>query len=142
MLLFFYAQILSQNIIFYYLCGITMGIACSFLILIYLIGRLIPNVRTFNSISQLHYYFLYLFKFLFQKSIMYSVSISGWTLSYFFLQYLLDNAKLILLQYKQYVFGYIVASGIVSFAFCYRFGPLTNPKTRNLIKWALQVCSI
>lgn len=70
---------------------------------------------------------------------MYSVSISGWTLSYFFLQYLLDNAKLILLQYKQYVFGYIIASGLISFAFCYRFGPLTNPKTRNLIKWTLQV---
>lgn len=70
---------------------------------------------------------------------MYSFAASGWTLAFCFLQYLLDNLKLIALQYKHYVLGYIAASGLISFALCYRFGPMTNPRTKNLIQWSLQV---
>lgn len=44
LILFLYAETLSKNQIFYYLCGITFGICGSIVILIYLISRIFPNV--------------------------------------------------------------------------------------------------
>lgn len=70
---------------------------------------------------------------------MYGIAIGGWTLSVYFLQYLLENIKVIIIDYHQYVLGYIAVSGIISFAICYRLGPLTNPRSKKLIQWSLQV---
>merc|ERR1711911_259585 len=46
-------------------------------------------------------------------------------------------------EYNYYVLGYLISSSFISFALCYRFGPVNNPKTVHLLQWALQVyCSI
>lgn len=45
-ILFFYAKKLSDNQLFYYICGISLGICGSIAILIYLFSRLLPNVST------------------------------------------------------------------------------------------------
>jgi len=50
--LFGYSARLSHNSLFYYLCGITVGVTASFVIIILLISRLIPKVCIFyNSYS-------------------------------------------------------------------------------------------
>ncbi|XP_065210293.1 nuclear envelope integral membrane protein [Planococcus citri] len=113
--LFLNASKLSDNQLFYYICGITFGICGSLVIVIYLFSRLLPN-----------------------RPMMYGMAIGGWTLSVYFLQYLLENVKMIILDYYQYVFGYIGISGLISFAICYRLGPLTNPRSKKLIQWSLQ----
>lgn len=44
LLLFGYSARLSYNSLFYYLCGITIGVSASFVIILLLISRLIPKV--------------------------------------------------------------------------------------------------
>lgn len=44
-LLFAYSAQLSHNLLFYYLCGITIGVTTSFFIIILFISRFIPKVR-------------------------------------------------------------------------------------------------
>lgn len=48
LLLFSYAGTLSSNQIFYYLCGITLGICGSVVILMLLICRIFPSVSIWN----------------------------------------------------------------------------------------------
>jgi hypothetical protein len=43
--LFISAPKLSNNPLFYYICGILVGICTSFIILIYVISRVIPKVQ-------------------------------------------------------------------------------------------------
>lgn len=44
-LIFWSGKRLSQNTLFYYLCGITLGVTTSVIILIYFVGKLFPKVR-------------------------------------------------------------------------------------------------
>lgn len=44
-ILFLAAPYLSSNPLFYYICGITLGVTTSFLILVYLVSKLIPKVK-------------------------------------------------------------------------------------------------
>nr|CAG4646577.1 EOG090X0DPX [Macrothrix elegans] len=52
---------------------------------------------------------------------------------------LFENLYSVLQEYHYYVAAYLLISAIVSFALCYRFGPVTNPKTIHLLQWGLQV---
>lgn len=114
-LLFLAAPKLSRNPLFYYICGVTAGICLSFLILIYFFSKLLPK-----------------------KPMMYGMLIGGWTVSVYLVQLLWDNFRTVLEQYGSHVLAYITSVGILSFGFCYRFGPVTDPRSRNLIKWTLQ----
>ncbi|XP_044259966.1 nuclear envelope integral membrane protein 1 [Tribolium madens] len=113
--LFLSASKLSRNTLFYYICGISLGICTSFLILIYLISRLFPR-----------------------KPIMYGVAAFGWSIGIYLIQLLWDNVRVILLNYKIYVIWYTLITGFLSFIICYRWGPIENERSRNLIRWALQ----
>ncbi|CAG9773026.1 unnamed protein product [Ceutorhynchus assimilis] len=119
LLLFLSAKTLSHNTLFHYLCGISFGICASFLILIYFVSKIFPR-----------------------KTLMYGVIGAGWTIVIYFLQMLWDNMKLIMSTYQAYVIWYIVATGTISFILCYRWGPVENPRTINLIKWALQLMGL
>ncbi len=46
------------------------------------------------------------------------------------------------LQYKEYLIGYVVCAGIISFAVCYYFGPVTNERTVKLLQWSLQLIGL
>jgi len=70
---------------------------------------------------------------------MYGFVIGGWTVGIYFLQYLWHNLRPIIEQYQRHVLSYVVFTGIISFIICYRLGPLTDQRSKNLIKWALQV---
>lgn len=60
-------------------------------------------------------------------------------LSLYAVQILIENLNMILILYSKYILGYVIFSILVSFVICYRYGPVTNPKSINLIKWTLQV---
>lgn len=117
--LFLSADKLSANTIFYYACGISFGICASFLILIYFVSKLFPR-----------------------KPLMYGVLGCGWTVVIYFLQMLWENLRIILLNYKAYVIYYILSTGFISFIIFYRWGPIENQRTRNLIRWTLQICGL
>lgn len=73
---------------------------------------------------------------------MYGFVIGGWTVGIYFLQYLWQNLRLMIEQYQSHVLSYVVFTGIVSFVVCYRLGPVTDQRSKNLIKWALQGTSL
>lgn len=73
---------------------------------------------------------------------MYSVMAGGSALAIYFTQLLWDNVQLILFNYQNYVFWYIIVTGFISFVICYRFGPPKNKRSKNLIKWGLQMASM
>ncbi|XP_015605984.1 nuclear envelope integral membrane protein 1 [Cephus cinctus] len=114
-IIFWYAQKLSQNPLFYYLCGITLGVTTSVIILIYFASKLFPRGKA-----------------------MYLMVATGWTMSFYLAQALWENAQLIAIQYREYVLWYILITSMISFILCYRFGPVTNPRTKKIIQWFLQ----
>ncbi|KAJ8937441.1 hypothetical protein NQ314_011830 [Rhamnusium bicolor] len=118
-LLFISAGKLSTNTLFHYICGVSLGICASCLILIYFVSRIFPR-----------------------KPLMYGVLGCGWTIVIYVVQILWDNMRTIIANYKSYVIWYTVITGIISFILCYRWGPVENPRTKNLIKWTLQVLGL
>ncbi|CAI6347603.1 unnamed protein product [Macrosiphum euphorbiae] len=117
--LFGYSARLSHNSLFYYLCGITVGVTASFVIIILLIGRLIPK-----------------------KRMMVGYLGASCMLSLYAIQMLMENLNMILLLYYKYIMGYIVFSMFASFVVCYRYGPVTNPRSIDLIRWTLQLIGL
>lgn len=61
------------------------------------------------------------------------------SMSVYLARMLWDNTQLILTQYKEWLMWYILTSSLISFIICYRFGPVTNPRTKQIIQWFLQV---
>lgn len=118
-LLFFSGPKLSNNTLFYYICGVSLGICASFLILIYFISKLFPT-----------------------RPMMYGFVAGGWAVGIYVLQILLENVRVIFTSYSNYVLYYMIATGFISFVLCYRMGPPTNPRSKNLIKWALQTTGL
>ncbi|XP_055912469.1 nuclear envelope integral membrane protein [Eupeodes corollae] len=117
--IFSFAAKLSENSVFYYITGVLIGICTSFMLLIYLAGKLIPK-----------------------RPMMYGVMIGGWTIGIYVIQRLWENVQLILVTYQTYVFWYILITGAISFVFCYRLGPPKNKRSKNLIKWGLQLMAL
>ncbi|XP_066147576.1 nuclear envelope integral membrane protein-like [Euwallacea fornicatus] len=117
--LFLSASTLSCNSLFHYICGISLGVCASFLILIYFISKLFPR-----------------------KTLMYGIIGAGSTILIYFLQMIWDNMKVIMSTYQAYVIWYTVTTASISFILCYRWGPVENPKTINLIKWTLQLMGL
>lgn len=120
LLLFLAAPKLSNNSLFYYICGITFGNCASFLILVYIMSRLLP----------------------FRKTTVYASIIGGWTVGLYLFQILWDNIRVIAMNYKNYLIGYFVVTSVISFVVCYRWGPVSNQRSKNLIKWALQTTAL
>ncbi|XP_073983251.1 nuclear envelope integral membrane protein-like [Rhodnius prolixus] len=116
---FLSAPSLSSNSLFYYLTGMSLGIFASVLIFVYFLSRLMPR-----------------------KPVMYSFLAGGWTIGIYIVQMLWDNVRLIAVEYKSYVFYYILSTGIISFVVCYRYGPVSDPRSINLIRWALQAAAM
>lgn len=42
----------------------------------------------------------------------------------------------------QYLIIYVFVAGVISFAVLYRFGPVENPRTFNLIQWSIQLLAL
>ncbi|XP_058444841.1 nuclear envelope integral membrane protein [Malaya genurostris] len=116
---FLSAAKMSDNALFYYICGICLGVFASFLVVVYMASKLFPR-----------------------KPMMYGVMLGGWTLGIYFAQMLIDNVRIIFVTYQVYVFWYILTTGFISFVICYRMGPPKNQRSKDLIKWSLQLAAL
>ncbi|XP_012529869.1 nuclear envelope integral membrane protein 1 isoform X2 [Monomorium pharaonis] len=114
---FWCAKILSRNSLFYYACGIIFGVTLSLIILIYMAGKLIPRGKT-----------MYL--------------IFAASMSFYIAKTLWENMQLIIMQYREWVMWYVLVTSLISFIICYRFGPVTNVRTKQIIQWFLQLVGL
>ncbi|XP_038020362.1 nuclear envelope integral membrane protein 1 isoform X3 [Motacilla alba alba] len=115
LLLFFCGDTLSRSQIFYYSAGISVGLLASLLVLVYMMSKVMPK-----------------------RSPVYFLLVGGWSFSLYLLQLIFKNLQEICKSYWQYLLGYLLLVGLLSFAVCYRYGPLENERSINLLSWALQ----
>jgi hypothetical protein len=118
-ILFFSAGELSRNPFFFYGSGVTVGVLASVLVMLFILSRMIPN-----------------------KNLSYTLMIASWCFCAYLVRWLLENFRETLLEYKEYVAGYLVTSAIISFAVCYYIGPPTEPRRQNLVKWTIQLIAL
>ncbi|XP_036347915.1 nuclear envelope integral membrane protein 1a [Rhagoletis pomonella] len=117
--IFVFAGKLSDNSLFFYFTGIAFGICSSFMLLIWLSSKLMPR-----------------------RPMVYGMLIGGWALGVYIIQRLWENLHLIFQMYRVYVLWYIFLTGLLSFFFCYRVGPPKNRRSKNIIKWILQIMAL
>ncbi|XP_068068700.1 nuclear envelope integral membrane protein 1 isoform X2 [Anomalospiza imberbis] len=119
LLLFFCGDTMSRSQIFYYSAGISVGLLASLLVLVYMMSKVMPK-----------------------KSPVYFLLVGGWSFSLYLLQLIFKNLQEICKSYWQYLLGYLLFVGLLSFAVCYRYGPLENERSINLLSWALQLLGL
>jgi len=115
--LFFMAPKLCRNVFFHYATGVGAGILLSLVVVTYFVQR---RVRAG--------WFGWILGF-------YSVSV-------YFLTSLWSNLRMYLEENQALVVGYLVLTGGISFAVCYRMGPVENPRSLDLIQWSLQLVGL
>ncbi|KAL2103816.1 hypothetical protein ACEWY4_000684 [Coilia grayii] len=115
-LLFFFADILSRSQMFYYSAGMSTGMVASLLILIFITARFLPK-----------------------KSPFYVLLVGGWSFSVYIIQLVCRNLKVILKEHWPLAIGYTAVVGFISFAVCYRHGPLVDQRSINILSWTLQL---
>ncbi|XP_068123579.1 nuclear envelope integral membrane protein 1 isoform X2 [Hyperolius riggenbachi] len=119
LLLFFCAESLSRSQMFYYSTGVSVGMVASMLILVFMLSKLLPK-----------------------KSPFYMLLVGGWSFSLYIIQLVIKNFQGICKEYWQYLLGYLGIVGFLSFAVCYRYGPLENERSINLLNWTLQLLGL
>ncbi|KAM3936146.1 LOW QUALITY PROTEIN: nuclear envelope integral membrane protein 1 [Leptodactylus fuscus] len=119
LLLFFYGDSLSRSQLFYYGTGMSVGMLASILILVFMLSKLLPK-----------------------KSSFYMLLVGGWSFSLYIIQLVFKNFQGIWTEYWQYLLGYLCVVGFVSFAVCYKYGPLENERSINLLNWTLQLIGL
>ncbi|NXW58003.1 NEMP1 protein, partial [Eurystomus gularis] len=119
LLLFFCGDMLSRSQLFYYSAGVSFGLLASLLILVYVMSKVMPK-----------------------KSPVYFLLVGGWSFSLYLLQLIFKNLQEICKSYWKYLLGYLLLVGFVSFGVCYRYGPLENERSINLLSWALQLLGL
>ncbi|XP_053518197.1 nuclear envelope integral membrane protein 1 [Artibeus jamaicensis] len=117
--LFFCGDLLSRSQIFYYSTGMSVGIVASLLIIIFVLSKFVPK-----------------------KSPIYIILVGGWSFSLYLIQLVFKNLQEIWRCYWQYLLSYVVAVGFMSFAVCYKYGPLENQRSINLLTWTLQLIGL
>uniref|UniRef100_A0A8D2B880 Nuclear envelope integral membrane protein 1 n=1 Tax=Sciurus vulgaris TaxID=55149 RepID=A0A8D2B880_SCIVU len=117
--LFFCGDLLSRSQVFYYSTGMSVGIVASLLIIIFILSKFMPR-----------------------KSPIYVILVGGWSFSLYLIQLVFKNLQEIWRCYWQYLLSYILAVGFMSFAVCYKYGPLENERSINLLTWTLQLMGL
>ncbi|NXO05218.1 NEMP1 protein, partial [Rhinopomastus cyanomelas] len=119
LILFFCGDTLSRSQLFYYSAGISFGLLASLLVLIYVMSKAMPR-----------------------RSPVYFLLLGGWSFSLYLLQLFFKNLQDICKSYWQYLVGYLLLVGLLSFAVCYVYGPLKNERSINLLSWGLQLLGL
>ncbi|XP_064156341.1 nuclear envelope integral membrane protein 1 [Anguilla rostrata] len=116
LLLFLYADTLSRSQLFYYSAGMSTGMIASLIILIFIMARLLPK-----------------------RSPFYVLIVGGWSFSVYLIQLVFRNLQIILKEHWHLAIGYTAVVGFISFAVCYRHGPLVEERSINILSWTLQI---
>ncbi|VTJ60544.1 Hypothetical predicted protein [Marmota monax] len=119
LMLFFCGDLLSRSQVFYYSTGMSVGIVASLLIIIFILSKFMPR-----------------------KSPIYVILVGGWSFSLYLIQLVFKNLQEIWRCYWQYLLSYILTVGFMSFAVCYKYGPLENERSINLLTWTLQLMGL
>ncbi|CAH1647261.1 unnamed protein product [Spodoptera littoralis] len=119
LVLIFSSRALCGNPVFFYLCGIFVGVFASFMVLVYYISKLLPR-----------------------KTLTYGILIGGWTVGVYLFQQVWENIRTLVLTYQTYMFWYTMIISFVSFVVCYRIGPPRNQRSKNLVMWTLQCVGV
>ncbi|XP_072305297.1 nuclear envelope integral membrane protein 1 [Eucyclogobius newberryi] len=118
-LLFMFADSLSRSQLFYYSAGVSTGMLASLLILFFVLYRFMPK-----------------------KSPFYLLVVGGWSFSVYAIQLVCRNLQIILKEHWHLALGYVAVVGFISFSVCYRYGPLVEEKSINILSWTLQLCGL
>ncbi|XP_060786456.1 nuclear envelope integral membrane protein 2 [Neoarius graeffei] len=117
--LFFFAGAICRSSVFFYISGISLGILSIFVFLLLVLRNFIPTRGLF----------LLLFG-------------AGYWLSYLGIQKLINERDEITRLYWRELLGYLLVSGVVSLAVCYRLGPITNQRALSVMTWGLQAVGV
>ncbi|XP_040008566.1 nuclear envelope integral membrane protein 1 [Xiphias gladius] len=115
-LLFVCADSLSRSQVFFYSAGMSTGIIASLIILFFILARFLPK-----------------------KSPFYLLIVGGWSFSVYAIQLVCRNLNIILQEHWHMALGYVAVVGFISFAVCYRYGPLVDDRSINILSWTLQL---
>uniref|UniRef100_A0A665TI99 Nuclear envelope integral membrane protein 1 n=1 Tax=Echeneis naucrates TaxID=173247 RepID=A0A665TI99_ECHNA len=115
-LLFIFADSLSRSQIFFYSAGMSTGMIASLIIIFFILARFLPK-----------------------KSPFYLLIVGGWSFSLYAIQLVCKNLNIILREHWDMALGYVAVVGFISFAVCYRYGPLVDEKSINILSWTLQL---
>ncbi|KAK7810755.1 hypothetical protein U0070_027483 [Myodes glareolus] len=105
--------------IFYYSTGVSVGIVASLLIIIFMLSKFMPK-----------------------RSPIYVILVGGWSFSLYLIQLVFKNLQEIWRCYWHYLLSYVLTVGFMSFAVCYKYGPLENERSINLLTWTLQLLGL
>uniref|UniRef100_A0A4W6FCH2 Nuclear envelope integral membrane protein 1 n=1 Tax=Lates calcarifer TaxID=8187 RepID=A0A4W6FCH2_LATCA len=115
-LLFVFADSLSRSQVFFYSAGMSTGMIASLIIVFFILARFLPK-----------------------KSPFYVLIVGGWSFSVYAIQLVCRNLGVILREHWHLALGYVAVVGFISFAVCYRYGPLVDQKSINILSWTLQL---
>ncbi|XP_074623163.1 nuclear envelope integral membrane protein 1-like isoform X2 [Acropora palmata] len=115
LIIFYNAERLSRNTLFFYSSGVSLGVIMSLLVVVYILHRMVP-----------------------WRGGAYAVLIGGWSLGGYLIQWTLGNLKGLILNNNQWIIGYLFVAGVMSFCVCYYYGPVTSGRGLDLIRWMLQ----
>ncbi|XP_019960280.1 nuclear envelope integral membrane protein 1 [Paralichthys olivaceus] len=115
-LLLIFADSLSRSQVFFYSAGMSTGMIASLIILFFILARFLPK-----------------------KSPFYLLIVGGWSFSVYAIQLVCRNLSIILREHWHMALGYVGVVGFISFAVCYRYGPLVDEKNINILSWTLQL---
>ncbi|XP_012945026.1 nuclear envelope integral membrane protein 1, partial [Aplysia californica] len=116
-LIFLFAPSWSRNTILHYSAGVSFGVAGSVLLLLFVLNKFLPQKL---------------------KTLSYAVFAVSASASMFLLHTFHFHLHYILVNYWQVLVGYVVVAALVSFAVVYRYGPISNPRSLDLVMWLLQ----
>ncbi|XP_063735718.1 nuclear envelope integral membrane protein 1 isoform X2 [Eleginops maclovinus] len=115
-LLFLFADSLSRSQVFFYSAGMSTGMIASLIIVFFVLARFLPR-----------------------KSPFYVLIVGGWSFSLYAIQLVGRNLQTILREHWNVALGYVSVVGFITFAVCYRYGPLVDEKSINILSWTLQL---
>lgn len=117
--LFFYAETLSQSPIFFYSSGTVLGVLMTLVFVLLLVKKFIPKYSTF-----------------------WALMLGCWFASVYILGQLMEELKRLWYESRMCVLGYVLTVGCVSFAVCYKHGPLVEERDMVLLAWLLRLLSL
>ncbi|XP_026910400.1 nuclear envelope integral membrane protein 2 isoform X2 [Acinonyx jubatus] len=118
-LLFFYAKTLSRSPIFFYSSGTVLGVLMTLVFVLLLVKRFIPKYSTF-----------------------WALMVGCWFASVYVVCHLMEDLKWLWHENRIYILGYVLVAGFLSFAVCYKHGPLVDERSVTLLTWTLRLLAL
>ncbi|XP_070277811.1 nuclear envelope integral membrane protein 2 isoform X2 [Myotis yumanensis] len=117
--LFRLAERLSQSPAFYYSLGTALGVLMTPVFLLLLARRCIRKCSTFGA-----------------------VMVACWLASVYVVRQWMEHLPWLWGEHRMHVVGYVLTVGSLSFAACYRRGPLVKERSQRLLAWTLRLLAL